>query len=158
VKRFVVPGVLVLLVAGGCASKSSAPGSVPVKTVQLPSTTETLAQESSSMEPTIHCPRPGRGCEADIGDGVVVREPASSIRRADIIAFRTPSLASAKCGASGTFVKRVIGVPGDVWEERSGYVYIDGKKLNEPYVHRTRGRAVGGRAVVAAGTGCRRVA
>jgi signal peptidase I len=31
-------------------------------------------------------------------------------------------------------VKRLIGLPGDRWEERNGYVYIDGKRLNEPYV------------------------
>jgi signal peptidase I len=31
-------------------------------------------------------------------------------------------------------VKRLIGLPGDVWSEKNGYVYIDGKKLNEPYI------------------------
>jgi signal peptidase I len=35
-------------------------------------------------------------------------------------------------------VKRLIGLPGDVWQERSGYVYINGKKLNEPYIHPDR--------------------
>ena len=34
----------------------------------------------------------------------------------------------------GTFVKRLIGLPGDLWEERAGYVYINGKRLNEPYI------------------------
>ena len=39
------------------------------------------------------------------------------------------------CGASGTFVKRLIGLPGDTVTERNGgFVYIDGKKLNEPYI------------------------
>jgi len=32
----------------------------------------------------------------------------------------------------------VIGLPGERWSERSGYVYIDGKKLDEPYIHQGR--------------------
>ena len=39
-----------------------------------------------------------------------------------------------RCGAGGTFVKRLIGLPGETWEERGGYVYINGKRLDEPYV------------------------
>jgi signal peptidase I len=35
-------------------------------------------------------------------------------------------------------VKRLIGLPGETWEERNGYVYIDGKKLDEPYVKPSR--------------------
>ena len=33
-----------------------------------------------------------------------------------------------------TFVKRLIALPGDRWREQNGYIYINGKKLNEPYV------------------------
>ena len=57
-----------------------------------------------------------------------------SPKRGDIIVFHTPPLASVRCGAGGTFVKRLIGLPGDTWEERDGYVYINGKRLNEPYI------------------------
>src|SRR5262249_10535839 len=39
-----------------------------------------------------------------------------------------------ECGAAGLFVKRVIGLPGDVWAERRGHVYIDGRPLSESYV------------------------
>jgi signal peptidase I len=39
-----------------------------------------------------------------------------------------------KCGAGGTFVKRLIGLPGEVVSERDGIVFIDGKMLNEPYI------------------------
>ena len=92
---------------------------------------------SSSMEPTLHCARPAQGCEAATSDRVLAnrfiyhfRNP----RRGEIVVFLTPSLAKQECGSEGTFVKRLIGVPGDVWEERSGYVYINGQKLNEPYV------------------------
>jgi len=67
-------------------------------------------------------------------DQLVVSEPVVDVKRAAIIVFRTPALAYRECGAGGIFVKRLIGVPGDIWEERSGYVYINGRKLSEPYV------------------------
>ncbi len=92
---------------------------------------------SSSMEPTLHCARPGAGCEARFSDRVLAnrfiyhfRKPA----RGDIIVFKTPPEAKERCGAGGTFVKRLVGLPGETWEERNGIVYIDGKKLIEPYV------------------------
>ena len=96
---------------------------------------------SSSMEPTLHCARPGQGCEASTSDRVLacrICYTLHSPHRDDIAVFRTPTLARTKCGAGGTFVKRIIGLPGDVWAERNGFVYIDGKQLNEPYVHADR--------------------
>jgi signal peptidase I len=96
---------------------------------------------SPSMEPTLHCALPEPDCEASTSDRVLAnrfiyhfRQP----RRGEIVVFITPKLALQKCGAQGTFVKRLIGLPGDVWEERSGVVYIDGKRLNEPYIQATR--------------------
>jgi signal peptidase I len=96
---------------------------------------------SSSMEPTLHCAQPTQGCEAHTSDRVLAnrfiyhfRDP----RRGEIVVFATPKLALQECGSDGTFVKRVIGLPGEVWEERAGYVYINGKKLNEPYVRPER--------------------
>lgn len=97
---------------------------------------------SSSMEPTLHCARPGQGCESNTSDRVLAnrfiyhfRDP----RRGEIVVFHTPPLAKVKCGGGGgTFVKRLIGLPGEVWEERAGYVYINGNKLNEPYIHPDR--------------------
>jgi signal peptidase I len=93
---------------------------------------------SSSMEPTLHCARPDIGCEGDEMDRVAAHpygdgKPA----RGDIVVFRTPPLARLECGAGGTFIKRVIGLPGDVWKEKSGYVYINGRRLSEPYVQAT---------------------
>ena len=103
---------------------------------------------SSSMEPTLHCAKPGMGCEARFSDRVLAdrfiyhfRDP----KRGEIVVFNTPTRAKQLCGAGGVFVKRIIGLPGDVWSERNGYVYIDGKKLNEPYIkpdrrdHQTKG-------------------
>jgi signal peptidase I len=86
------------------------------------------------MEPTLHCARPGAGCEADISDQVVVHEPASDPKRGDIVVFFTPHLAAFMCGSEGKFIGRVIGLPGDSWQERDGFVYINGKKLSEPYM------------------------
>jgi signal peptidase I len=59
-------------------------------------------------------------------------------RRGEIVVFKTPPAAQARCGAGGTFVKRLIGLPGDTWSEQNGYVYINGKKLNEPYIKADR--------------------
>jgi signal peptidase I len=96
---------------------------------------------SSSMEPTLHCARPGPGCEASFSDRVLANRfiyHFEKPRRGDIIVFNTPPEAAVKCGAGGVFVKRLIGLPGETWSERNGYVYIDGKKLNEPYVQPAR--------------------
>jgi signal peptidase I len=92
---------------------------------------------SSSMEPTLHCARPGPGCEARFSDRVLAnrliyhfRDP----RRREIVVFTTPPLAKSRCGQGGTYVKRVIGLPGEVWAERNGTVLINGKPLRESYI------------------------
>jgi signal peptidase I len=59
-------------------------------------------------------------------------------RRGDIVVFRTPSLARLKCGAGGIFIKRLVGLPGERWSERRGFVEIDGRKLVEPYIQASR--------------------
>src|SRR5436309_5777366 len=96
---------------------------------------------SSSMEPTLHCARPEQGCESSTSDRVLANRFIYHFRdpkRGEIVVFSTPALAKQKCGAGGTFVKRIIGLPGEVWEERAGYVYINGQKLDEPYIHADR--------------------
>jgi len=96
---------------------------------------------SSSMEPTLHCARPGMGCEARFSDRVLADRLIYHFRdpnRGEIVVFNTPQLARLRCGAGGVFVKRIIGLPGEVWSERDGYVYIDGKRLDEPYIKSER--------------------
>src|SRR2546430_2545157 len=86
---------------------------------------------SSSMEPTLHCARPGDGCTARFSDRVLACRFCYRLwspKRGDIVVFKTPLLADKRCGAGGTFVKRLIGLPGETWEERGGDVYIDGKR------------------------------
>jgi signal peptidase I len=58
--------------------------------------------------------------------------------RGDIVVFDTPPGARERCGAGGVFVKRIIGLPGESWEERNGFVYINGRKLDEPYIRPER--------------------
>jgi signal peptidase I len=93
---------------------------------------------SSAMEPTLRCSRPGAGCEGAHDDRVLVLTWGASYERGDIVAFRAPPAAETKCGIGGTFVKRVIGLPGETVEIRlrrgAAFVYVDGRELEEPYV------------------------
>ena len=100
---------------------------------------------SSSMEPTLHCARPAPGCEARFSDRVLANRFIYHFhdpRRGDVIVFQTPPAAKAKCGAGGTFVKRIVGLPGEKVQTRirrgAAYVYIDGKRLEEPYIESDR--------------------
>lgn len=56
-------------------------------------------------------------------------------RRGDIVAFRHEG------DARGIFIKRVIGLPGDRVTIDRGQVYVDGRKLAEPYVVHGDGRS-----------------
>lgn len=51
--------------------------------------------------------------------------------RGDIIVFQYP------LDPERDFVKRVIALEGETIEVRDNYVYIDGKRLEEPYIHDT---------------------
>lgn len=94
---------------------------------------------SSSMEPTLHCAKPGDECEGTYNDRIIANRLSyvfGNPQRGQIVVFKAPASASACGGRDGgtTFVKRLIGLPGDVVSERDGVVYIDGKKLDEPYI------------------------
>ncbi len=55
---------------------------------------------SSSMEPTLHCARPGSGCEAGFSDRVLACRFCYHLwspKRGDIIVFQTPALADVRC-------------------------------------------------------------
>jgi signal peptidase I len=96
---------------------------------------------SSSMEPTLRCAKPAAGCDATFSDRVIANRLAYRFRdphRGDIVVFTAPPAAKQRCTEGGTFVKRIIGLPGEVVSERGGFVYIDGKRLNEPYVQGSR--------------------
>jgi signal peptidase I len=94
---------------------------------------------SSSMEPTLHCAEPGTGCEASFSDRVLANRFIYHFRdphRGEIVVFKTPPDAE-KCenGAGGeTFVKRIVGLPGDVVKEQRGVVSVNGERLDESYL------------------------
>ncbi|MBF8289603.1 MAG: putative signal peptidase [Chloroflexi bacterium] len=52
----------------------------------------------------------------------------------DIVVFEPP--ASSSQGSGVPFIKRVIGVGGDIVEVRDGLVYVNGVRLDEPYIFR----------------------
>jgi signal peptidase I len=55
--------------------------------------------------------------------------PIDPIHRGDVIVFKYPE------EPERDFIKRVIGLPGETLEVRHKRVYINGKLLEEPYVH-----------------------
>jgi signal peptidase I len=107
---------------------------------------------SSSMEPTLHCAKPAPGCEASFSDRVLANRFIYRFRdpkRGEIIVFKTPPEAVAKCGEGGTFVKRLIGLPGErIKEDDRGSIWIlpagapanadAWSKLDEPYIPASR--------------------
>jgi signal peptidase I len=56
-------------------------------------------------------------------------------RRGDIVAFRHEG------DARAVFIKRVVGLPGDRIRIDRGLVYVNGAKLDEPYVRHADGRS-----------------
>jgi signal peptidase I len=94
---------------------------------------------SPSMEPTLHCARPVAFCQGRFSDRVIANRVAYRFgdpKRGQIVVFMSPAEAR-RCGAGeggSTFIKRLIGLPGEVVSEREGVIFIDGNPLSEPYV------------------------
>ncbi|MCW2523691.1 MAG: signal peptidase, partial [Frankiales bacterium] len=83
---------------------------------------------SESMEPTLH------GCATCEPDRVLVDKLSykfSSVGRKDIVVFTKPDNLAVP---DKDLIKRVIGLPGDTVSASGGSVYVNGKKLSEPYV------------------------
>jgi signal peptidase I len=92
---------------------------------------------TSSMEPTLHCAKPGSGCTGSLNDRVLVAKVVYRFRdprRGEIAVFHAPAAARVACSEGGTYLKRVIALPGEQVSERTGTFYVDGKKLDEPYL------------------------
>lgn len=75
----------------------------------------------SSMEPSLHN-----------GQYLVVSKMSYRFRepqRGDIVVFTSPN------GAGEGYIKRIIGLPGERVEIRDGAVWINGYRLDEPYLN-----------------------
>jgi signal peptidase I len=101
---------------------------------------------SSSMEPRLNCAEPGTGCLGSTDDRVLalrLEYDFESPQRGQIVVFTAPAAAAGCAAGDGgsTFVKRLIGLPGEmVHEDERGYISIRKPgspawvRLKEPYV------------------------
>ena len=80
--------------------------------------------EGNSMSPTLE------DSERYFVDKITYRY--SQVERGDIVALHYPS------EPKRTFVKRIIGLPGETIEIQRGKVMIDGRLISEPYLPRGR--------------------
>jgi signal peptidase I len=79
---------------------------------------------SSSMVPTLK-----------VGDRVLVNKlsyDAHAVHRGDIVVFERPP--TDHPDPIKDLIKRVIGLPGDALESRDGVVFVNGRRLEEPYL------------------------
>lgn len=66
---------------------------------------------------------------------------AYSLKVGDIVEFenaKTEELTEKKYGERTGFVKRIVALPGDTIELRDGFVYVNGKTLDEPFTAKPR--------------------
>lgn len=80
---------------------------------------------SESMLPTL-----------EINDRLIVEKITYHFRepeRGDVVVF-SPTEALQKQNYKEAFIKRVIGIPGDIVEVKNNAVYVNGEKLNEKYI------------------------
>lgn len=98
---------------------------------------QTFYIPSGSMEPTLL-----------VGDRIVVSKLSvefGAIHRGDILVFKAPPGVLSDCTDSVTdLVKRVIGLPGDDLTSKGNTIYVNGKKLAQPWSHyEPLGRRIG---------------
>lgn len=89
---------------------------------------ESFVVSGSSMHPTIVGEIKSGKKVAQQGDKIYVRR-TKKLKRGDICVFKLSDDEKGKY-----LVKRVIGVAGDKVEIKEGFVFLNGKKLNEPYI------------------------
>jgi signal peptidase I len=95
------------------------------------------------MEPTLHCANPADFCEGRFNDRVIANRLAYRFggpERVQIVVFKAPRRAE-RCeadDAGSAFVKRIIGLPGELVSESDGVIHINGDRLVEPYLDPSR--------------------
>lgn len=114
--RLLIPSLLFLvLVASSCSALRRA-AVQPVKV------------EGIAMEPALKN-----------GDRILIDRSVDKLERGDIITFYYP------IEPSKSYLKRIVGLPGETVEIRDGKVLINGEQLDEPYVAPENNRAMPGR-------------
>ncbi len=84
---------------------------------------ELVSVDGSSMEPTLH--------DEEVVFVEKISAQADSIERFDIIIVEYPE-------REGAYVKRVVGLAGDIVAVYDGYLYINGEKIIEGYTLENR--------------------
>ena len=87
---------------------------------------QTFFIPSGSMEPTLQ-----------IGDRILVNKLSyhlHGVDRGDIVVFSRPPTENCGGPTVNDLVKRVIGLPGNVISVSGGYVYVNGKRLDETWL------------------------
>ncbi len=100
--------VLSLILAGGARQVLAEPRYIPTE----------------SMRPTL-----------EVNDRILVEKLSyrwSDPKRGDLIVFNPPAVLGSQ--VKDAFVKRIIGLPGDRIEIKSGHVYVNQQILSEPYL------------------------
>jgi len=59
------------------------------------------------------------------------REP----QRGEVVVFKAPPAAQCPAGTGCDYIKRIIAVAGDTIEVKNGAMWLNGKRLEEPYIH-----------------------
>jgi signal peptidase I len=106
--------------SGSAPSEASHPATAFADPCAFPAAARRFNVLQVSMEPTLQP-----------GDQVVV-EPAT-LTAGEIVVFPAPTGFSGE--STVPFIKRIIGVAGDVVELRDGSVFVDNVQLAEPYVY-----------------------
>lgn len=55
-------------------------------------------------------------------------------QRGDIVVFHAPEAANCPMGTGCDFIKRIIAMPGETLELKDNAFYVNGEKLEEPYI------------------------
>jgi signal peptidase I len=87
----------------------------PVLTVMF--VVQPVRIEGRAMEPTLNN-----------GDRVFINKMVSEFKRGDIVILLYPK------DQSKSYIKRIIGLPGERLEIEDGKIIINGKRLDEPYI------------------------
>jgi signal peptidase I len=62
------------------------------------------------------------------GDKLFMVKQIGELRRGDIVVFLLPD------DQTKSYIKRIVGLPGETIEIKDGKVYINGNRMEEPYV------------------------